>query len=160
MLPTPECIVAQEGAGGKGSEWMDTMDYEESLGSYIRRKIAERGLNQRQAALRIGVTSGMMSNWCNDKRRPEASNIPRLAALLAVDEDDLAIRAGYKQRRDTDLHPKRAELLEVARQLPIEEADIAIGFMKWRIEERYRPRSVRPPDDAGTDTSGGQAAGS
>lgn len=136
------------------------MDYEETLGSYIRRKIAERGLNQRQAALRIGVTSGMMSNWANDKRRPDPENIPKLAALLAVDEDDLSIRAGYKRRRDLDLHPKRAELLEVARQLPIEQADLAIGFMKWRLEESYRPRTVPPPADAGTDTSDDRAAGS
>lgn len=120
-------------------------DYSESFGSFIKRKIAERGLNQRQAALRIGATSGMMSNWVNDSRKPSPEYVVKLAALLAVDVDEMMIRAGYRPRRDTDLHPKRAELLEVARQLPIEEADIAIGFLKWRLEEAYRPKP-RPDD--------------
>lgn len=134
------------------------MDYEGTLGSYIRQKLAEKGLNQRQGALRIGVTSGMMSNWVHDKRRPDPENIPKLAALLSVDPDELMVRAGYRPRRDTDLHPKRAELLEVARQLPLDQADLAIEFMKWRLETSYRPRSASSPDGAGTGTSGAPAA--
>ena len=119
------------------------VDYEESFGSFLRRKLAESGLRQSQAARRIGATSGMMSGWVNNRRVPEPENVTRLAELLAVDPNEMLTRAGYRKRRDTDLHPKRAELLEMARQLPLEEADLVLGFMRWRLEEAYRPRLTK-----------------
>ena len=107
------------------------VDYEESFGGFLRRKLAEAGLTQAQAARKIGATSGMMSNWVQNKRVPEPPNVDKLAELLAVDPNEMQTRAGYRKRRDTDLHPKRAELLEMARQFPLEDADVVMSFMRW-----------------------------
>lgn len=137
------------------------VDYEESFGGFLRRKLAEAGLTQSQACRRLGITSGMMSNWVNNKRVPEPNNVDQLARLLAVDPNEMQTRAGYRERRDTDLHPMRAELLEMARQLPLSEAEIVLGFMRWRLEEAYRPRlSWRSSDHQDGGNSGDQQSGS
>lgn len=119
------------------------VDYEEPFGQYLKRMLAQVGLNQRQAALKLGVTPGMMNNWIKGNKRPNPENAMRLAGLLTVDIDDLMIRAGHRRRRDTDLHPKRAELLELARQLPLEQADIAIDYMRWHLDRSLQPHISR-----------------
>lgn len=117
----------------------DEMVYEEPLDQFLRRKLTESGLNQRQAALRMGVSWGMVNAWLQPKgvpnhRHPNPGNVERLATLLEVDPDELMIRAGHRTRREADLHPKQAELLELARQLPLAEADMAIDYMRWRLD--------------------------
>ena len=120
------------------------MDYEMSFGTWLRQKIVEKGTNQRQLALRIGASTGMMSGWVHDRRRPEPDNVARLAQALGVPEEEALVRAGYRRRKDTDLDPVRAELIEMARQLPLSEAAAVIDFMRWRQAEALRPRSIRP----------------
>ena len=113
-------------------------DYDEPQGPWMRRRIAEVGLTQAEFAERLGVSQGTVSNWVavgRRVRRPVPEMIPRIAAVLQVPEAEVMIRFGYRRRRDTDLHPRRAELLEVARTLPFEEIEIAIWFLRQRAEE-------------------------
>lgn len=120
-------------------------DYEISFGTWLRRKLVERNLNQRRLALMIGASTGMVSGWAHDKRRPEPDNVAKIAQALGVPEEEALVRAGYRQRRDTDLDPRRAELVEMARQLPLSEAASVMDFMRWRTTEALRPRRLDPP---------------
>ncbi len=135
---------------------------EERFGDYLARQLAMRGMNRSQAGTRLGVTRSMVSQWVNNHRVPKPENVERLAALLGVDNDELLVRAGHRRRVDTDMHPARSELLEMARQLPLEEAETAIDFMRWRLERsrlgqglpRAGSQSARPGTDAGDDRGG------
>jgi|GEM_PF-1589503 len=122
-------------------------DYEESIGNYLRRKLAERGLSQNQAALRMGVSSGMVNTWVKGNRKPSPESVVKIAGLLAVGVDELMIRAGHRRPVETDLHPLRRELLEVARQVPIKEAELAIEFLVWRTQQaalmRFHPHQSK-----------------
>lgn len=118
-------------------------DYEQSFGTWLREKIRERGTNQRRLSLAVGASSGMVSGWANDRRRPSPEYVAKIAQALGVPEEEAQVRAGYRARRDTDLDPRRAELLEMARQLPLSEAEIVLGFMRWRLQEALRPRPIR-----------------
>lgn len=119
-------------------------DYEITFGTWLRRKLVERNLNQRRLAVMIGASTGMVSGWANDKRRPEPDNVTRIAQALGVPEEEALTRAGYRSRKDTDMDPVRAELVEMARQLPLSEAATVMDFIRWRQSEALRPRVVRP----------------
>lgn len=132
---------------------MSQDDFSESFGTYLKRKIVEAGLNQRTAALQIGASSGQMSGWVHGHRRPTPENVSRLAQLLGVPEREMLIRAGYQRRRDTDLHPERAQLLELARELPLRDVPLVTGFVRWRLQEATRPRPATPVDRQDTDSA-------
>ncbi len=118
-------------------------DYEISFGTWLKDRINTVGTNQRQLALQIGASSGMMSNWIRDTRKPSPENCAKLAQALAVPEEEVLVRAGYRRRKDTDPDPRRAALVEMARQLPLSEAEAVMDFMRWRTYERLRSRPLR-----------------
>ena len=120
-------------------------DYEITFGTWLRQKLNERGWSQRRLAQMIGASTGMLSGWANDKRRPEPGNVAKIAAALGVPEVEALTRAGYRQRRDTDMDPLRAEALEVLRQLPMSVVPTVMDFMRWQQAEVLRPRPLGRP---------------
>lgn len=120
-------------------------DYDVPFGVWLKRKLNERGLNQRRLAMMIGASTGMVGMWANDRRRPSPPYVLKIAQALGVPEEEVQVRVGYRQRRDTDMHPLRAEALEMLRQLPLEELPMVIDFMRWRAVEAVRPRPVAGP---------------
>lgn len=91
----------------------------------------------------------------NHHKLPNVQSAVTLAALLAVDEDEVLIRAGHRRPYDRDMHPKRRELLEAARHLPLSEAEIAIEFLNWRRERAHLVplgRTDRRAASSNTDT--------
>lgn len=115
-------------------------DYETSFGTWLRQALNDRGWSQRRLAQMIGASTGMMSGWCGDKRRPEPDNVVKIAQALGVPEEEALTRAGYRQRKDTDMNPQRAEALEMLRQLPLSELPTVMDFLRWRAFEALRPR--------------------
>lgn len=135
-------------------------DYGEPFGAYFGRKLGERGLSQNQAARRMGVTSGMVNAWVHDQRTPSPGSIVKIASLLAVGVDELMIRAGHRKPVETDLHPLRRELLEVARQLPLNEAQRAIEYLVWRTQQaslkQFQPKRAGDHTSLSDDETTGQ----
>lgn len=120
-------------------------DYEVTFGTWLRQKLNERGWSQRRLAQMVGASTGMMSGWAGDKRRPEPGNVAKIAAALGVPEEEALTRAGYRQRRDTDMDPRRAEALEMLRQLPLSVVPTVVDFMRFQQAEALRPRRLDPP---------------
>ena len=73
-------------------------DYEVTFGTWLRQKLNARGWSQRRLAQMIGASTGMMSGWAGDKRRPEPGNVAKIAAALGVPEEEALTRAGYEVR--------------------------------------------------------------
>lgn len=73
-----------------------------------------RNLTQADAARRLGIGTGRMSEWMTGKARPSAESCRKIARVFLVDEDEVLVAAG---RRTPDPHydPMSAE----ARLIPV-----------------------------------------
>jgi transposase len=81
-------------------------DYSEkpqTLGQHLKRRRKELGLLQREAAVRLGVSTDTVVNWEKDKTMPVASQFRPVVAFLGYDPTPeprtLAERLQAKQRR-------------------------------------------------------------
>lgn len=133
---------------------MAHVDYDEPFGVWVSRKVAETGMSQRAASREMGVTPGLLNSWIKGHRRPSPESIRKLAAFLAIPEEEVMIRAGLRRRRDTDMHPLRAELIELARQVPLSEARVCADFLRHRTREAMAGRGMDTPIPAGLPAGG------
>ncbi len=68
---------------------------EEAFGPYLRRLRQARRMSQRELAERVGVTFPYISKIENGRvPPPNAGTLIRIAAVLAVDPDEMLVRAG------------------------------------------------------------------
>lgn len=132
------------------------MDRGEPFGDYVARKLAEQGLTQTAAADAMGVSKSMVNSWVHGSRKPSPENVGRLAALLTIPTDELQARAGYRVPEQEETDPRRLELIEVARRLPLTELGTVLDFARWRMQvatrRRPRGRGDGPAGPSATDT--------
>jgi transcriptional regulator with XRE-family HTH domain len=74
----------------------------ETLGEHLKKRRRELGLLQREAAERMGVSTGTLVNWEQDNTKPVAAQFRPLVAFLGYDPTPeprtLAERMEAKQR--------------------------------------------------------------
>lgn len=121
---------------------------DESFGTWLSAKMAEVGLTQVEMAAAmstggVSVTQGMVSNWVNDKKTPSPRHCDRISAVLAVDIDEVLTRAGHRPELASDVDGEVREVIATLRQLPAEDRQMALEFVRWRLAQA-RQRRLRP----------------
>jgi len=123
-----------------------------TLGSFIRQRLAELGMQQTALALDADVHATTMSGIVNDKRKsfPDPDVLRRVAEVLQVSPADLLIAAGYLDPDDAtrfrEMH-ETAVVHDVARGL--EEAERQIATARRRLRELQDERGVVVTDGRG-----------
>jgi transcriptional regulator with XRE-family HTH domain len=67
----------------------ETNDHRVPFAELIRRRRTALRIRQQEVAEQLGVTPEAIGNWENGKRRIELDKVPRLAAILRLDEQDV-----------------------------------------------------------------------
>lgn len=96
-----------------------------SFAMWFRGLLDDRDVTQAEAARRLNISTGRISEWLSGKMIPSAASCVRIAKVFKVDEDEVLVAAG---RRTADPHydPDSAEsqLLPYIRAIDWTERDL------------------------------------
>ncbi|WP_374652328.1 helix-turn-helix domain-containing protein [Dongia sp.] len=67
-------------------------EHPQTLGEHLRKRRAELGIFQREAAARLGVNAWTYLGWEHDRKKPSVRMLPRIIDLLGY--DPIAAEAG------------------------------------------------------------------
>lgn len=115
-----------------------------SFGRWLRSEIEESGHDPAWLARTIGVSSGTVSNWLMDKRRPEAESCEAIAHALDIEPEIVLQRAGRLKR--PTISPQTSEINQALRRLDRVQGELEAELARIRragfpsVEVRYRGR--------------------
>ncbi len=118
----------------------------ESIGRRIQEAREEAGLSQEELASKIGITQSALSNYELGKRRLHVANLQKIAAALNrslncfFEPDDKSAAVNRGRSSDGTLE----EITRLAGEMPPDEREFLLDYMKWRIEwlkDRERRRA-------------------
>lgn len=118
-----------------------------SLGETVRAIRLEQGLSQKEAAEAAGIDQSYLSMIESGQRRnPGARIVARLAQMLDVSIDELAVRAGYLSNpRVADPLSQRA--MRLFRRLPRWRQEDVLAQLELYLERQdVQPRTVGGED--------------
>ncbi len=109
-----------------------------TLGDRIREHRIKRGLTQKQLAELIGAKHNSVSDWENNKNKPDSNTIKLLMMALDVDAnsllgcDDKEIIKSDAQRLADDIlnNPKINKMLSLLINMPDEDLSLVIAFIE------------------------------
>ncbi|MFH2144395.1 MAG: helix-turn-helix transcriptional regulator [Bacteroidota bacterium] len=67
----------------------------------IKNVLRERGVKQTWLADKLGITTVIVSMWCNNKSQPSLSKLSKIAKLLNIDMREL-VEPSLIQKENTD----------------------------------------------------------
>lgn len=119
--------------------------------TWLLARHAERGWNQKDAAIAYGVTESNVSNWLNPDLpwKPSARNLIRISLGLGVPIASVMAAAGYEvkmpegSQADKNRHDERAavlaslpqfaEILDLIARQPAEQQAVYVALIKDQI---------------------------
>jgi transcriptional regulator with XRE-family HTH domain len=104
------------------------------IGKKIQRAREEAGLSQEELATRLGYTQAALSNYELGKRRLYLANIEQIARELnkplSYFLEDSTMMAPTEQGEPQD--ETIAEIMQLLSELPAEERQYLLEYIKWR----------------------------
>lgn len=108
------------------------------FGKNIKAARKKKGLTQKQLAALIGAKHNSISDWENDKNKPDPDTINLLLGVLEIDANTLL---GYETKENikndaNELvtkvlnNPKIQKMLEVLSKMPDEDIDLVVSFIE------------------------------
>jgi len=111
------------------------MDYSQ-IGKRIQEAREEAGLSQGELAARIGCTQSALSNYELGKRHLRLGQLEQIAQVLGKPSTYFMESPADRRREDHALHlvrdPRLREILLEAVELPLEERERVLDYIKWR----------------------------
>lgn len=109
-----------------------------ALGDRIREARKKRGLTQRQLADMIGAKHNSISDWENNKNKPDPNTIELLMKALDIDANSLLgwdnkedIKSDAKELASEILNnPKINKMLSLLLNMPDEDLNLVISFIE------------------------------
>lgn len=108
-----------------------------TFGGRLRELRVKAGLTQRKLAEKIGAKHNSISDWENDKNKPDADTIELLLWALGTDANTLMgwDNSEYRKAEAEKLadvitkNPKIAKLLEIAADIPEDKLDMFVQML-------------------------------
>lgn len=102
---------------------------------WFRALLDDREMSQADAARRLGISTGRVSEWLTGKMRPSAQSCLKIARTFMVDEDQVLVAAG---RRSADPHydpdSPEAKLLPYIRAIDWSKHDRELALIQRQLE--------------------------
>lgn len=83
----------------------------EGFPGWLQERLEERDWLAVELAEKIGVNSGVISNYMTGARAPEPKMLQRIADVLNVSDEEIFVAAGYLREMTLSDDPRRMELV-------------------------------------------------
>lgn len=123
----------------------------EGFPAWLQERLVEREWLAVELAERIGVNSGVISNYMNGSRQPDPKMLQRIADVLEVADEEVFSAAGYLRQPVVTDDPRRLELvrrLQSVELTPDRYAMLSTLLAQWQPS---RPQSTGKGSDAESD---------
>lgn len=104
--------------------------FAQNLQYYIERS----GKTQREVAEVIGVSAPTFNEWIKGKKMPRMGKIEKLAQYFGCEKSDLIENKEKKPTEDDGLSEKRKALIDFAKAVPEDKAEMLLRVMKSIVE--------------------------
>ena len=101
----------------------------------LTRYIAQSGKTQKELADMLGVAQSTFNNWCTGVRYPRMDKVEQLADYFGIKKSDLIEeKVEEKPVSDDGLSDNRKKLIDFARTVPEDKADMILRVMRSIVE--------------------------
>lgn len=111
------------------------MDNKNIFAANLRRYMKESGKSRRDISDAIDVSYYTFTDWVNGKKYPRMDKVERLANYFGILKSDLIEDKAEKNNADQKLSENRQALIDFAKSVPEDKADMILRVMKSILED-------------------------
>lgn len=109
-----------------------------SFGAWLRARLDERAMTAADLARRLGVSSGVVSNWIRGARRPSWESCHDLAAALDLPPDHVLAQVGHVSSAEAVGDELEERLIAMYRRLSPDVQRQVLEFTEWHRQRARR----------------------